>query len=311
MKILVTGRQGQLGQSLIDRSRGNAAVEILPVGRPELDLERPGMAAEIVRSIAPAMVINAAAYTGVDLAEDEPERAMRINGEAAGELAAAARAAGAPIIQISTDYVFDGRADAPYQEGAPTNPLGSYGRSKLAGEERVKAENPNHLILRTAWVYSPFGQNFVKTMLRVAESRDVVTVVADQHGNPTSALDLADALLAVVDRWRHGRGTGLGRLYHLAGTGSASWADFAEAIFLHSRSHGLPAAEVKPIRTEDWPTKALRPANSRLDGSAFSRDFGFGMPHWRDSLSDVVRRLAGAPAPHSSTSPEKNIRIGG
>ena len=292
MRILVTGREGQLVQSLLERGEGLPGIEMVAVGRPELDLEAPGSAARAVRAAAPDVVINAAAYTAVDLAEDEPERAMRINGDAAGELAAAARDVGAAIVQISTDYVFDGSGEGPYLEDAATAPLGAYGRSKLAGEEQVRHENPEHVILRTAWVYSPFGQNFVKTMMRVAQSRDVVTVVEDQKGNPSSALDLADALLAMLEQWARGERTGIGSVYHLAGTGSTSWFGFAEAIFEESRALGLPAAEARPIRTEDWPTKAVRPKNSRLDSTRFTADFGFGMPEWRQSLSEVVRRLA-------------------
>lgn len=292
MKLLVTGREGQLARSLIERSAGHADVELVALGRPELDLELPGSAAAAVRSAAPDIVINAAAYTAVDLAEDEPERAMRINGDAAGDIAAAAREVGAAIVQISTDYVFDGRSEATYGEDAATGPIGAYGRSKLAGEEQVRRANPDHLIVRTAWVYSPFGQNFVKTMLRVAEARDMVTVVADQQGNPSSALDLADGLLAVIERWGQGERTGLGSVYHLAGTGSTSWFGFAEAIFEERRALGLPAAEVRPILTSDWPTKAVRPTNSKLDSSRFAADFGFRMPEWRKSVAEVVRRLA-------------------
>jgi dTDP-4-dehydrorhamnose reductase len=290
MKVLVTGRHGQLVQSLVERARGEPQIEIVTAGRPEVDLERPGSASEAVRSIAPDVVINAAAYTAVDLAEDEPERAMRINGDAAGELAAAARAAGAPIIQLSTDYVFDGEAPDPYTEDAPTSPLGAYGRSKLAGEEQVRRENPEHLILRTAWVYSPFGSNFMKTMMRLAETRDVVNVVADQQGNPSSALDLADGLLTVLRRWRESS-VGQGRTYHLAGTGSATWFRFAEAAFEECRVLGLPAAEVQPIETKDWPTRAVRPRNSRLDSTRFQQEFGFRMPDCRRSLAETVRRL--------------------
>lgn len=295
MRLLVTGTQGQLARSLVERAASHPQFELVAAGRPELDLEIPGSAAAAVRSIAPDVVINAAAYTAVDQAEDEPDRAMRINGEAAGELAAAARAIGAPIIQISTDYVFDGRSAAPYAEDAPTNPIGAYGRSKLAGEERVRQANPDHLILRTAWVYSPFGHNFVKTMMRLAQTRDGLTVVADQIGNPSSALDLADGILAMLEGWRDGERIGLGGTYHLAGTGSASWFDFARAIFDECRARGLPAAEVEPIRTADWPTKAARPANSQLDSSKFSQDFDWQMPDWRQSMANAVSRLCSCP----------------
>ena len=291
MKVLVTGREGQLARSLIERSARHPGIAMVALGRPELDLEAPGSAAAAVRAAAPDVVINAAAYTAVDLAEDEPERAMRINGDAAGEVASAAREVGAAIVQISTDYVFQGSGDGAYREDAATAPLGAYGRSKLEGEEQVSKKNPDHVIVRTAWVYSPFGQNFVKTMMRVAETRDLVTVVEDQRGNPTSALDLADALLAMLERWRQGERTGLGSVYHLAGSGRASWFGLAEAIFEECRSLGLPAADVRPIRTADWPTKAVRPANSTLDSSRFTSDFGFHMPEWRRSAAEVVRRL--------------------
>lgn len=292
MRILVTGSQGQLVRSLAERAEGRTGFELIVAARPELDLERPGSAGAIIAAAAPDVVINAAAYTAVDQAEDEPDRAMRINAEAAGEVAAAAKAAGAAVIQISTDYVFDGRADQPYAEDAPVNPLGAYGRSKREGELRVRAENPRHLIVRTAWVYSPFGSNFVRTMLRVGATRDKVTVVDDQRGNPSSALDLADGLLAIIDHWGQGRTTGIGETYHLAGSGEASWFEFARAIFAECRTLGLPFPEVEPIAGKDWPTRAARPANSRLDCRKFAADFGFAMPPWRQSLPPVIRRLA-------------------
>jgi dTDP-4-dehydrorhamnose reductase len=294
MRILVTGKEGQLVRSLIERAGAAEEIEIVAAGRPEVDLEAPGALARAIAREAPDAIVNAAAYTAVDKAEDEPDRAFRINADAAGEAAEAAGALGAPIIHVSTDYVFDGRASGPYREDAPTRPLGTYGRSKLAGEERVRAATPDHLIVRTAWVYSPFGSNFLKTMMAVAERNPVVWVVADQKGNPSSALDLADGLLAVLRRWRAGDRTGLGGTYHLAGTGDTNWAEFARAIFEECRSLGLPAAEVEPITTGQWPTRADRPANSTLDGSKFAADFGFRMPPWRISAGEVVRRLAAA-----------------
>ena len=287
------GRQGQLARSLVERAAGREDLELVAVGRPELELEVPGSVARAIAHASPNVVINAAAYTAVDQAEDEPDRAFRINANAAGEIADAAREAGAAVIQISTDYVFDGHSAEPYGEDAATNPLGVYGRSKLAGEEQVRAANSDHLIVRTAWVYSPFGRNFVKTMMAAARDRDVLTVVDDQIGNPTSALDLADRLLAIVDSWRDGRLIGVGETYHLAGAGSTSWCGFAQAIMEHCRALGLPAAEVRPIRTEDWPTKAVRPRTSTFDCRKFVRDFRFTMPQWRDSLPAVVERIAG------------------
>jgi dTDP-4-dehydrorhamnose reductase len=290
MKVLVTGKEGQLVKSLLERSQGRKGIELSALGRPDLDLETSGSAAEAIARFTPDVVINAAAYTAVDHAEDEPERAFRINGDAAGEVAAAARAAGARIIQISTDYVFDGGGEGPYSEEASVNPLGVYGRSKLAGEEQVRSNNPDHAIIRTAWVYSPFGRSFLKTMMALGQSRDLVTVVADQYGNPSSALDLADGLLAMLDRWSVGS-AGLGETYHLAGTGSASWFEFAGFIFAELRALGLPSAEVQPLGTLDWPTKAVRPGNSRLDSSKFERDFGFQMPSWQSSTAEAIRRL--------------------
>lgn len=256
------------------------------MGRPDLDLGQPGSAAKAIEAIRPDVVINAAAYTAVDQAEDEPELAMRINAEAAGEVAEAAAKAGAAVIQLSTDYVFDGTGVGAYLEDAPTAPLGVYGRTKLAGEEQVRAANPRHLIVRTAWVYSPFGRNFVKTMMAGAQSRDVLTVVDDQCGNPSSALDLADGLLTATRQGWNSGGT-----YHLAGTGSASWAQFAAEIMDQCEALGLPRAHIVPIASEDWPTRARRPANSRLDSSRFERDFAFAMPPWANSVRQVVERL--------------------
>lgn len=268
-------------------------LEIVALGRPELDLERPEQLRDPIRALNPDVIINAAAFTAVDLAEDEPDRARIVNAEAAGAIASAARECGARIIQISTDYVFDGEAAAPYREDAPTHPLGVYGQTKCEGEERVRAEAPDHLIVRTAWLYSPFGGNFVRTMMSLAESRDPVSVVADQHGNPTSALDLSDGLIRVLEAWRNGD-TGLGRTYHLAGTGVTSWCGFAEAIFDACRAAGRPAARVQPIATAEWPTRAPRPRNSALDCGRFFADFGFQMPEWRLSVGEVVARLAAA-----------------
>ncbi|HEX8480418.1 MAG TPA: dTDP-4-dehydrorhamnose reductase [Allosphingosinicella sp.] len=293
MRVLVTGEQGQLARSLAVRSAGIAGLDLRTVGRPRLDLERPESIEEAVREAAPDIIVNAAAYTAVDAAEDEPERAFRINAEAAGELAAAARRQGARIVQVSTDYVFDGTGAGPYAETDQTRPLGVYGRSKLEGEQRVAEANPDHVVLRTAWVYSPFGHNFVKTMLGAAAKRSELTVVADQQGNPTAAGDIADGILALVTKWREAPGLGLGGTYHLAGTGVASWFEFAAAIFEEARRNGLPAASVKPIRTSDWPTRAARPANSMLDSRRFAGDFGYRAPPWRESMAAVVAELAG------------------
>lgn len=292
MKILVTGREGQLARSLIERASGRNGIGLVAMGRPELDLGRSGSAAHAIEAFRPDVVINTAAYTAVDRAEEEPDLAMRINADAAAEVAEAAARIGASVIHISTDYVFDGTAAGAYAEDAPAAPLGVYGRTKLAGEEQVRAANPRNVIIRTAWVYSPFGRNFVKTMMAAARTRDVLTVVDDQLGNPSSALDLADGLLAMFGRWRDRPELGLGKTYHLAGTGSTNWCGFARAIMAECERLGLPAAQVEPIPTADWPTKAVRPINSQLSSERFARDFGFAMAPWEEALTRVIERLA-------------------
>lgn len=292
MKVAVTGAHGQLVQCLVEKATERLNIEIVVLGRPLVDLERTGNLGEAIANARPDVVINAAAYTGVDQAEDEPDLAFRINADAAGEAASAAAAADAPIIQISTDYVFDGRAEGPYSEDAATDPLTVYGRSKLAGEQQVREANPNHLIARTAWVYSPFGRNFVKTMFEAAQSRPELSVVADQVGSPTSAFDLADGLLAIVETWGKEPSRGLGNVYHLAGSGETSWFGLAEAVMAERRGFGLPAAEIRAIDTAEWPTRAVRPLNSVLDSGKVERDFGIRLPDWRLSVAETVRRLA-------------------
>lgn len=288
MKLLVTGREGQLVRSLVEKATAIAGIELLTAARPEADLERAGRVASAIRAAAPDVVINAAAYTSVDQAEEEPELARRVNADSAGEAAEAAAALGIPIVQLSTDYVFDGSGEGAYAEDAPTAPINVYGRTKLEGEEAVRRANPDHLIVRTSWVYSPFGRNFVKTVMAAARERDVLSVVDDQRGCPTSALDLAEALLLVVDR----HGTGSRGTYHLASPTSATWFEVAEHVMAECRRLGLPDAEVKPIASSEWPTRAPRPRNSVLDSSRFERDFGYRMPEWRTSVTAVVERLS-------------------
>jgi dTDP-4-dehydrorhamnose reductase len=287
MKVLVTGREGQLAQSLAEKAAEFPEFDLVCTARAEADLSSSGSVAGAIFAIRPDLVINAGAYTAVDKAEEEPALAFRINDEGAGEAAAAARKVGAPIIQLSTDYVFDGQASQPYAEDAPTDPQSVYGRSKLAGERAVRAANPDHLILRTAWVYSPFGHNFVRTMVAAARDRDELKVVNDQHGCPTSALDLADALLSIA---RHREG--FGETWHLAGSGSASWYDLASEVMADCRRLGMPAAAVRPVVTADWPTRAARPAYAVLDCSKAERDLGLRLPEWRASVARTVERLA-------------------
>jgi len=299
MRLLVTGRDGQVATCLAERAAGHADLELVFAARSgtdiPLDLARPETIREAVRTVRPDVVINAAAYTHVDQAEDEPDLAMQVNGIAPGILAEEAAGCGAKLIQVSTDYVFDGTLDRPYRPDDAVSPIGSYGRSKLAGEEAVRAATGDHVIVRTAWIYSPYGRNFLKTMLRLAETRDALSVVDDQYGNPTSAFEIADGLLAITGRWRRDKAAGLGQVYHLAGAQDMSWCGFARKIFAESARRGGPVAQVKAITTADYPTRAARPANSRLDSGRLERDFGFRARGPEASLPEVFDRLAGLP----------------
>ncbi|WP_159588044.1 dTDP-4-dehydrorhamnose reductase [Chelativorans xinjiangense] len=295
MRIVVTGSQGQVVQSLLERAQGRPDIDVATVGRPVLDLAHSETVAPALEAARPDLVVSAAAYTAVDQAEDEPERAFAINAKGAGAVAEAAAALGVPVIHLSTDYVFDGTKEGPYLEEDAPAPKSVYGASKLAGEEAVAAANPRHFILRTAWVYSPFGKNFVKTMLKLAETRDEVSVVADQAGNPTSALDIADGILAVVER--QASHSGAFGCYHLAASGSASWYDVARRVFEVSRACGGPTAEVRAITTAEFPTKAKRPHNSQLDSSRFVSNFGYCAPEWHQSTKAVIHRLIGNMGP--------------
>ena len=292
MRIVVTGGpDGQVLLSMAERG-GAAGHDIVALGRPELDLM--GGEDAIVRAIeqaGPDVVVSAAAYTAVDKAESERDLAFAINARGAGAVAKAAERLGVPVIHISTDYVFDGSKPAPYLESDVPNPVSVYGASKLAGEEAVLAASPNSVVLRTAWVYSPFNANFVKTMLRLAADRDEVGVVADQRGNPTSALDIADAILAVAANLARSQDRDFRGVFHMTGQGEGSWADFAEHIFAVSEGAGGPSASVRRISTEDYPTPARRPANSRLDSTKLNEIHKVRLPDWRSSTGEVVRRL--------------------
>ncbi|HEV7335895.1 MAG TPA: dTDP-4-dehydrorhamnose reductase [Bosea sp. (in: a-proteobacteria)] len=290
MRITVTGHSGQVVLSMLKRAPPGVSVTAL--GRPELDLDQLGTIAPAIAASRPDVVVNAAAFTAVDLAESEEETARLVNGEAAGEVAKVAAALGVPVIQISTDYVFDGSLDRPYREDDPVGPISAYGRSKLEGERAVAAATANHAILRTAWVYSPFGKNFVKTMLRLAETRDEVGVVADQAGSPTSALDIADAVFAVARNLvARPLDESLRGVFNMGAQGEAVWADVAEAIFAERATLGGAPVTVKRIATSDYPTPARRPANSRLDSSRLAEIHQVSLPEWQSSLAACVRRL--------------------
>ena len=272
-------------------------VEVVAVGRPGFDLERPSGIDDALAAERPDIIVSAAAYTAVDKAEAEPEAAFAANRDGAGAVAAAAQRLGVPVIHLSTDYVFDGTKASPYVETDPVNPLSVYGRSKLEGERLVGAV-ADHVILRTAWVYSTHGRNFVKTMKALGADRDRVRVVADQIGAPTSAHDIADAIIAIAARLKTSQAAELRGIFHLSGTGEASWADFAEAIFADLAERGRPSVAVDRIATRDYPVAARRPPNSRLDCSRLLAVHGLGLPHWRSSLRACLDRLAadaGAP----------------
>jgi len=295
MKLVVTGRHGQVARALVERGR-SAGVEVVCLARPEVDLTEPDLVARTIEATRGDVVINAAAYTAVDKAEAEPDLAMRVNGEGARAVAAAAARTGRPVVQISTDYVFDGVLDRPYCEDDPVGPLGVYGRTKLAGETAVAAANARHVIARTAWVYSPFGHNFLKTMLRLGLTRDEVDVVADQWGAPTSALDLADALIAMARRLvGEPDNASLYGAFHATGSLYTSWAGFAAAIFAQAAMLERRPVAVTPISTAQYPTPAARPANSRLDAGKLHRVYGLALPEWRSSAHDCVKRLILSP----------------
>lgn len=290
MRIAVTGKQGQVVSALVERGP-QAGVGIIAVGRPEMDLTDPASIRRVLSEVKPDAIVSAAAYTAVDKAENEPELAFAVNAEGPAAIAAVAAELDIPVVHISTDYVFPGDKEGIYLETDATGPVSVYGKSKLAGEEAVAVATPNHAILRTAWVYSPFGANFVKTMLRLAETRDVVNIVADQHGTPTSALDIADAVIAIAKRLVSDPDPKLRGVFHLTGQGEATWADFAEAIFAVLQEKKGKAVTVGHVTTDQYPTPAKRPANSRLSTEKLARTYGIVLPHWRQSTQLVLDRL--------------------
>jgi dTDP-4-dehydrorhamnose reductase len=296
MRIAVTGKTGQVVTSLVERGTVSGH-EVIALGRPELDLADPASVLRALETAQPDAIVSAAAYTAVDGAESETELAHAVNGAGAGVVARAAKTLGVPLVHISTDYVFDGALDRPYVESDSTGPTGVYGASKLSGEEAVLDIYPKgSAVLRVAWVYSPFGGNFVKTMLRLAGDRDEISVVADQIGNPTSALAIADGVLKVAQNLAASGDSALRGVFHMTAAGEASWADFAQGIFVVSAANGGPFATVRYITTADYPTPAVRPANSRLDNSLIASIHGVTLPDWRRSLKTVVLRLLAATA---------------
>lgn len=291
MRVLVIGRTGQIATELLARlpRAGHAAVALEP---PEFDLTDAGQVAAAVAAHAPDAIINAAAYTAVDRAEDDTALAFAVNGTGPGLLGQAAAAAGIPVIHYSTDYVFAGDKAGPYTESDPTGPAGAYGASKLAGEVALHAAQPRSVTLRTAWVCSAHGGNFVKTMLRLGRERPEVRVVADQHGAPTFADDLADAAIALLPRLVAApAGDEAFGIFHLSGQPFTTWHGFAEAIFAGAAARGQPAPKVTAITTADYPTRATRPANSRLDCGRILRVHGIAAANWRAGLDRCLDAL--------------------
>ena len=279
MKLLVFGRTGQVARELQRRA------ELTALGREEADLSDPGACARALRDSGASAVINAAAYTAVDRAEEEEALARVVNGDAPAAMARAAAEIGVPFLHISTDYVFDGSGTTPWAPGDEPAPQGAYGRTKLAGEQGVLAAGGQCAILRTSWVFSPFGNNFVKTMLRVGRARGAVSVVDDQIGGPTAAGDIAAALLDMAQQMTGGNAAR--GIYHYSGAPDVSWADFARAIFEIAEL----GVTVTDIPSSDYPLPAPRPANSRLDCTTLARDFGIKRPDWRQSLRRTLREL--------------------
>jgi dTDP-4-dehydrorhamnose reductase len=290
MRLLLLGGTGQVGTE----ARALAlppGVRIFAPPRSAVDLEDSAAIANVVAAEPWSAVINAAGYTNVDGAESEEAKAIAVNATAPSRLAAETGRRGIPLIHISTDYVFDGCKGAPYVEDDATAPLNAYGRSKLAGERGVQRSNPQHVILRTAWVYSPYGKNFVRTILRLAQERDHLTIVADQRGCPTAARDIAKACIDVAVACAQQPERAPYGIYHYAGAGEATWFEFASAIvqLAAGRTHRSP--DVKPIRTADYPTPASRPADARLDCTKILREFGVTMRPWREALAETINRL--------------------
>lgn len=282
MKIAVFGQTGQVATEL--KRRASESVALQTLGRDIADFSDPDMVRDVAMRLDIDAVVNAVAYTAVDKAESEPELAEFVNGFSVGALANACSKKNVPLIHISTDYVFPGNGVKPWNPDDPTGPLGVYGASKLQGENMIREAGGTHAILRTSWVFSAHGGNFVKTMLRLGNTRDQLSVVADQIGGPTPAADIADACLTMAGAMIGGH---KGGTYHFSGAPDVSWADFAREIFAQSGTD----CDVADIPTADYPTPAQRPLNSRLDCSTLEADFGIARPDWRQGLADVLKDI--------------------
>ncbi|MHC6223428.1 dTDP-4-dehydrorhamnose reductase [Pseudomonas sp. X10] len=281
MNILITGRNGQVAQALQCALADLGRLHVL--GRDQLDLAQPDRIRQQVRRIRPDLIINAAAHTAVDQAESQPEQAFAINARGPGILAEEAAHLDVPLFHYSTDYVFDGSKVTPYTETDEPNPLSVYGRSKRAGEQAIAAVDGRHLILRTSWVYSLHGRNFLLTMQRLLQEQPQLRVVHDQVGAPTWADTIAQSTRALIERWQSGQAGAWG-LYHLTAQGETSWFGFAQAIAEQLQARGLSCAQLLPIPSSEYPAPARRPLNSRLDCSRLAREWQVTQPHWRQAL---------------------------
>jgi dTDP-4-dehydrorhamnose reductase len=277
MKVVVTGAKGQLGTDLV-HLLADRGYEVYGYGREELDITNFDQVKQVISEVNPDVVIHAAAYTKVDLAESEPDQAFLINAYGTRNVVVASEAVGAKLVYVSTDYVFDGTANVPYNEFAPTNPLSVYGKSKLAGEQFVRDLHSKFFIVRTSWVYGKHGNNFVKTMLKLAQERDELMVVHDQIGCPTYTVDLANCILELIRTEKYG-------IYHVSNSGHCSWYEFAKAIFEEA---GIEV-KVKPCTTNDFPRPAPRPAYSVFEHMALRLNGFKEMPHWRESLKNFIK----------------------
>ncbi|HEY1982265.1 MAG TPA: dTDP-4-dehydrorhamnose reductase [Xanthobacteraceae bacterium] len=290
-RVFIAGERGQVARAL-SRAYSARGDVVRSAGRATADIADKAVIDSVVRAFRPDLVINAAAYTAVDKAEEEADEAFRVNRDGARHMATAARAIAAPLIHISTDYVFDGAAPLPYMETDATNPISIYGTSKLAGEHAIAAETADFVILRSSWIYSAEGGNFAKTMLRLAGERDVIEVVDDQLGAPTYAEDLAAAIVTIGESLLGAKDrAALHGVYHATASGETTWYGFASAIMAASAAKGGPSCALRPVTTNQFPARARRPANSRLDGSKLARTFGVRLPNWEISLERCLDRL--------------------
>lgn len=306
MKILLFGSTGQVGWQLRRSLAVLGEVVALDSASADLcgDLTKVDGVAKTVDAVKPGLVVNAAAYTAVDKAEDESDLAWAINARACEVLARASASVGAWLVHYSTDYVYDGSGTRPWRETDAPSPLSVYGASKLAGDQSIQQHNPRHIVLRTSWVFDSWGQNFARSMLKLATSRDALSVVADQWGAPTRAALIADVTAHVVRAVVHTSSSdALAGVYHLAAAGETTWHAYAQRVLAEAAAHGLAmraqAADVKAIPSSDYPTRARRPANSRLDTRKLRDTFGLHLPPWEDGVRAVVAELARTPLPRT------------